>query len=114
MFHESARNVGIVGILLGLLVVAGLCGLGLIVLSGLNNESKGLSIEARLENQKVYSEEISADLKQGEIRFVELEGYQEKLRQIARVKVALAKEREGIKLAHGTVLELQDGKGRLA
>jgi hypothetical protein len=74
-FHESTRNVGVVGILLGLLVLAGFCGLGMAVMSGAGK--KGPSLESRLKDQGRNMEVAKEELELKKRRLTEIDGFRE-------------------------------------
>lgn len=105
-FHESTRNVGMVGILLGLLVLAGFCGLGMAVMSGL--KKSGPTIESQLERQAEISTRVTEDLKRQRVRLEEVEGFQAKAGLVEKAKLELAKEQEVVKASAERVVELQD------
>lgn len=105
-FHESTRNVGMVGILLGLLVLAGFCGLGMAVMSGL--KESGPTIESQLERQAEISTRVTDELKRERARLEELEGFQAKAGLVETARSELTKEQETIKLAGENVAALQD------
>ncbi len=61
-FHESSRSVGLAGLLLGLLVLAGFCGLGMAVLSG-DAGSKGPTLATRVIDQGRMIDQLSGTLR---------------------------------------------------
>jgi hypothetical protein len=60
-FHESTRGVGVLGILLGILVLAGFCGLGMAVMSG--EMGRGHDIATRLMDQERHRDHVTKTLK---------------------------------------------------
>ena len=98
-FHESTRNVGVVGILLGLLVLAGFCGLGMAVMSGTGK--KGPSLESRLKDQARNMEVAKEELESKRRRLTEIDGF----REVA----AVLKETDGAKEAElGVIAGLKE------
>ncbi|YCM46114.1 hypothetical protein V2O64_08795 [Verrucomicrobiaceae bacterium 227] len=74
-FHETTRNVGVVGILLGLLVVAGLCGLGMAVLSGTSGPREA-TLASRVNDQEIHLRALTAGLEERAAEIEVFEGYQ--------------------------------------
>lgn len=89
-FHESTRGVGVVGILLGLLVLAGFCGLGMAVISGMGKE--GPTIESRIVDQERILEQVTGDLKTKKAQLEEFKKFQETVKVVESGKSELAIE----------------------
>jgi len=89
-FHESIRGVGVVGMLLGLLVLAGFCGLGMAVLSGQGD--RGPTIGMRLADQERRMMFVSGSLKGSKAELADARRAQEML-TINTGKFTLASEK---------------------
>ena len=102
-FHETTRNVGMMGIILALLVLAGFCGLGMAVTSGFGK--KGPSMEARLVDQEKIRGDMTRRLKQ---KKADLEGVYESA--TAAKTLAVKFDEAAKKLAHErvTIAESQE------
>ena len=62
-FHESSRNVGVVGALLGLFLLAGLTGLGMAVFAALDDgPGKKISVASKIAEQEMLLEDRKANL----------------------------------------------------
>lgn len=95
-FHESTRNVGMMSMLLGFLVLVGFWGLGMAVYSGLGQKDRGPSLSSRIE-QLEKSVEVTREeflLEQGRLK--KMEGFQKTLSEIAEMQNELANERSNI------------------
>ncbi len=64
-FHENPRSVGIAGLLLALLVLAGFCGLGMAVMSG-DVDSSDPSMASKIIDRDRMIEQLSSDIQRGE------------------------------------------------
>lgn len=80
-FHETTRNVGVVGVFLGLLVVAGLGGLGMAVLSG-TAESNEATIEGLVNDQAIHLRALESGLDERKSEIEKFESYRKTLGQI--------------------------------
>jgi len=104
-FHESTRSVGLMGVLLGLFVVAGFCGLGMAVMSG--SSQSGPSIEARLHDQAVNIQYTKEELKEKATRLEEIAGHREIAAVLKQKDEAKLAEAEGIAVLEEEVTDAQ-------
>ncbi|MFT6861469.1 MAG: hypothetical protein ACJAVK_000021 [Akkermansiaceae bacterium] len=107
-FHESTRNVGMVGVLLGFLVLVGFCGLGMAVFSGLNNSDKGPSLAVRIITQEGVIEDLTDDVRKRRARMEEFEGFQSAGKLAAVKRKEILGEENLIGRHQEKVADLQD------
>lgn len=90
-FHETTRNVGVFGMLLGLVLLAGLCGLGMAVFSG-SSEPKEATLSNLIHDQEIHLRSLRAGLRERENDAELFEGYQDIQSDIAGMTLEIETE----------------------
>ena len=99
-FHETTRSVGVAGMFLGLLVVAGLCGLGMAVLSGTSGP-KEATLENRVNDQTIHLKGLTLGLEERKDEMEVFKGYQVVAREVEAAGSAITAE-------EGRITEVQN------
>ena len=92
-FFEDSRSVGVAGLVLGLVVLAGLCGLGMAVMSG-NTGPKKESFSSKIVYRDRMIQQLSLDLKRGEEKLEKAEQKRELARLADTMSQKLTTEHE--------------------
>lgn len=107
-FHESTRNVGMVGVLLGFLVLVGFCGLGMAVFSGLNASDDGPTMAVRIIRQEGIMEDLNDEVRKKTSTLQKLEGFRSAAKSMEENQEALSKLEKIVALHQEKISGLQD------
>lgn len=107
-FHESPRNAGMVGVLLGFVVLVGFCGLGVLVFNGLNSDDTGPPLSVKVINQKGIIDDISDDIRKRTLRLEELEGFKSAGQSLKSTQEELLEMKKAILLREEKVTDMED------
>ncbi len=111
-FNDDSRSVGVAGLVLGLLVLAGFCGLGMAVMSG-DAGRKDHSLSSRIADRGRIIEQLSYDLKREEERLKKAVQAREEVQIAAKMSEELAEHEGAVGKCEAFLEDLKAGLGEI-